>query len=106
DHFVPGVGPLLRPGGRSLDEVGEALHEAGYLGPPDTTPRPTEGEVIALLDDLIRTGERRYAVGDAPPPRAEEDDGALADLRARFLGAAETAGEDRTLFDGDTELLD
>ncbi len=60
DHFVPGVGPLLRPKGRSLDEIGEALFDAGYFGPVDVTPRPDENAVIALLDRSIGKGERVY----------------------------------------------
>ena len=60
DHFVPGVGPLLRPKGRSLDEIGEALFDAGYFGPVEVTPRPDENAVIALLDRSIGRGERVY----------------------------------------------
>lgn len=69
-HFVPAHGPLLRPNGRGLDEMGELLHDAGYFGPPATTPRPTDGELITILDDVIRKGEKRYSVFDqAPEPK-------------------------------------
>lgn len=64
DTFVPGAGPLLRPGGRGLDEMGEALHDAGYFGPPETTPRPSETELITLLDEVIRRKEKRLSFFD------------------------------------------
>lgn len=66
-HFVPGAGPLLRPSGRGLDEMGELLHDAGYFGPPATTPRPTDGELITLIDDVIRRREKRYSAFDTAP---------------------------------------
>lgn len=73
--MVPGGGPLLRPNGRSLDEMGELLWDAGYFGPPETTPRPTEGELITLLDDSIRTKTKRYSSFDqAPEPEARASD--------------------------------
>jgi|GEM_PF-2257784 len=66
-HFVPGSGPLLRPHGHGLDRMGELLHDAGYFGPPESTPRPTDGELITLIDDAIRTKEKRYSVFDQAP---------------------------------------
>lgn len=53
-RFIPGVGPLIRPTGMIIDDAGEALWEAGYFGPPDTTPRPTEAEVLDKLDAAFR----------------------------------------------------
>lgn len=70
DKFVPGAGPLLRSGGLGLDEAGLLLHDAGYFGPVATTPRPTEAELITLLDDVIRRGEKRYSFSDQPAPDA------------------------------------
>lgn len=67
DKFVPGAGPLLRPGGRGLDAMAELLHDAGYFGPPETTPRPSETELITTLDDVIRRGEKRYSSFDDAP---------------------------------------
>lgn len=64
NYFVPRRGPLLREGGRGVDEVGEALWDAGYFGPVETTPRPSEAEVIAFLEDSIRKGEKRYSFTD------------------------------------------
>ena len=74
DAFVPGAGPLLRPNGLGLDEAGELLWEAGYFGPVETTPRPSETELITLLDDVLRRGEKRYSFADqAPDARAAKD---------------------------------
>jgi len=65
--FVPGAGPLLRPAGRGLDAMGELLHDAGYFGPPEITPRPTDGELITLLDDVIRRKDKRFSFFDQAP---------------------------------------
>lgn len=77
--FIPGIGPLLRPGGKGLDEMGELLHEAGFFGSPSSTARPTEREVIDTLDELLRTGRKRYAGGG-------ESDTAVATERTRRKG--------------------
>lgn len=53
NHFVPGVGPLLRPNGMYLDEVGEWLVSRGVF-----RERPTESEVIDFLDRAIADGRK------------------------------------------------
>jgi hypothetical protein len=76
DKFVPGIGPLLRPRGKSLDEMGELAWEAGYFGPVETTPRPTERELMDLLGELTRTGQKRMpggATGETPKAAAMPD---------------------------------
>lgn len=60
-HFVPGAGPLLRQRGMGLDQAGELLHDAGYFGPPEITPRPTEAELITLINDVIGRKEKHYS---------------------------------------------
>ncbi|MEA3035765.1 MAG: hypothetical protein QOH04_1530, partial [Sphingomonadales bacterium] len=56
--FVKGAGVIIRkagdPRGRSVDAVGEHLWEQGYFGPPETTPRPREAEVLDLVDRAVR----------------------------------------------------
>jgi Phage tail lysozyme len=47
-------GPLLRKAGKSVDDIGELLHESGYLSGADGG-RPTEREVIDFLDQRIST---------------------------------------------------
>lgn len=75
DAFVPQSGPLLRPTGRGLDEMGQSLWDAGYFGPPEVTPRPTESELITWLDDAIRTKQKRYSFSDsAPDSKAKASD--------------------------------
>lgn len=62
----PRTGPLLRKSGMSIDDAGEALHEAGYFGDPNVTPRPTEAQVLDFLREATAT--KRYQVGvDAGP---------------------------------------
>jgi GNAT superfamily N-acetyltransferase len=36
--------------GRSVDEAGELLHEAGYFGPAETAERPSTADVLDLID--------------------------------------------------------
>lgn len=73
--FIPGAGPLLRPTGRDLDSVGEALWDAGYFGPPETTPRPTDTDVISFLDDAIANKRKVFSFFDtAPDAKAKASD--------------------------------
>lgn len=89
-QMIPGSGPLIRPNGMSIDYAGEALHEAGYFGPPEATPRPSENEVLQLLERTGRdTGGKRtkvYAPADEAAQaetrtgvRAEEENDAMRD---------------------------
>lgn len=86
-QFVPGRGPLIRPKGMSIDYAGEAMHEAGFFGPPESTPRPTENEVLQLLESTgrgiggkatkVHTPEDAVAVAaDRDAARAQEEEGA------------------------------
>jgi hypothetical protein len=70
--LVPGFGPLLRDGGRTLDEWGEALHEAGYLGRNDDD-RPTVSEVLEALKEEFagRKVYSRYDMGDVIEAEAQ-----------------------------------
>lgn len=73
-HDLRNVGALARhPGvinknGRPVDEVGRALHEAGYFphDPANPDNRPTEAETIAFLDHA--SDKPAFAVGDQPAP--------------------------------------
>lgn len=54
-RFIRGAGVILpKEGGRSIDAIGEHLWERGYFGPPSTTKRPREAQVL----DLIEQGAR------------------------------------------------
>ncbi len=101
DKFVPGAGPLLRPNGRALDEIGEQLHDAGYFGPPETTPRPTDGELITMLDQVIGRGEKRFSFFDqAPGTRGPSVDD--LDIEAELEAAGQAAAANlakREIFD-------
>ncbi len=66
-QLIPGVGALIRPQGLSVDAAGELLHEAGYFGPPATTDRPTEAQVLELLDRGF-AGEKVYIAEEQPAP--------------------------------------
>jgi hypothetical protein len=86
-QMVPGAGPLIRPTGRSIDSAGELLWENGFFGPPDHTPRPTENDVLQLLErtagrNKVYAPEGEAAVREAQGgARAEEQNAAaMADI--------------------------
>ncbi len=62
-------GPLLRHEGRSIDAIGEILHESGYLNGRDGG-RPTTADVLEYLDARIADGQPRYTMSDQT--RAQE----------------------------------
>lgn len=61
--IVPGYGPLLRHEGKSIDAIGEALHEAGYLDGAEGG-RPTTAEVLNFIEQRIQDGTPRYTRED------------------------------------------
>lgn len=82
-------GPLLRHNGLSVDRVGEALHEAGYLDGADGG-RPTTADVLTYLDQRIGDGRPRFAREDQGLAAAQAEAGkAMIDQQA-----AELAGQD------------
>lgn len=96
-QFIPGLGPLVRPTGKSFDELAEALWEAGYFGPPATTERPDINAVLELIDEGLH-GNRRFSDFDleeltvrAESREAEENaiflDEAVADITGELEGA-------------------
>jgi hypothetical protein len=99
DRFVPGAGPLLRRGGRSLDELGELLHEAGYLRTRDADnlargdARPTGDEVEQFLVDLVENKRKVYPADQDAIARAIEDEAEAAAQADEFAHHLETAAE-------------
>ncbi len=57
--FVPRAGPLVRPKGMGIDQAGELLWEAGYF-----RERPTETDVLDMLERAVNGGEKIYALPD------------------------------------------
>lgn len=53
-------GQIMRKNGMSVDEMGQALHDAGYFGPPDTTARPTTNDVLEIIRKSLN-GEHTYS---------------------------------------------
>lgn len=92
DRFVPGAGPLIRKSGKSVDEVGEALWDAGYFGPPSAVARPDENAVLDMIERAA-TGEKIYAHGveapDTLPPGTLMDAEERAYLTGMFGAEAE-----------------
>ncbi len=85
-QMVPGRGPLIRNSGLSIDGAGEVLHEAGFFGPPESTPRPTENEVLQLLE---QTG--RGTDGKARKVFRAEQAAQIAEQRAGDLAEEQNA---------------
>lgn len=94
-RFIPGIGPLIRPNGLSVDGAGELLFEAGFFA-----ERPTEAEVLDVLDNAL-AGERVVSEQDrqVEDARVARDDAAVEQERDQeALGDVETVlaefGED------------
>lgn len=88
-RLVPKVGALIRPGGRSVDEVGELLWEAGYF--PPGTERPSEAQVLDLLDRAA--AEPVYRPDDAVEVADRQAEKELGNQRAEVRAAAADLGE-------------
>lgn len=56
NRFVPGYGMLIRPTGKSLDNLREAAVEAGYLA---DVGRITGGEATSTINDLLDLVDRQ-----------------------------------------------
>ena len=69
-QFVPGKGPLIRKSGMSIDAAGEVLWESGFFGPPDSAPRPSEDDVLQLLEQTRRGDDGRPSKVYAPEDEA------------------------------------
>lgn len=107
DRFVPGAGPLIRDGGRSLDELGEILDEAGYLRTADPAQlamgntRPTTDEVQEFLADLVNNKRKIYP-GQREDDMPEPDDEWVAEFSYHLDTAAERWGVE---LDADDRML-
>jgi hypothetical protein len=64
-------GPLLRHSGRGIDQLGEMLHEAGYLTGRDSA-RPTVREVLDFLDQRMLDGKARFPLTEHVEPTAAQ----------------------------------
>lgn len=67
--FVPGAGPIIRKQGRSIDDIGEALHEAGYFGDPNG-PRPSESDILDAIEEAVQGHRKIYPFGQDRAPSA------------------------------------
>ena len=86
---VVGAGKLIRDGGMSIDAAGERLWEAGYFGPPEVTERPSEADVLDLIERSTR--ERVIApehVADEYEARARVEDARARERADDDLDAA------------------
>jgi hypothetical protein len=66
-YLVPGAGYIVSDKGRSVDEIGELLWEAGYIN--NGGDRPTEREVLDMLDSAFRGGKKFYPVDEVATAR-------------------------------------
>ena len=73
---IPGSGALVRKGGRSIESIGELLHEAGYFGDPQG-PRPSEADVLEAIDLAATQGRKIYPFGQAPETQIKRSAKAL-----------------------------
>ncbi|MDP9413172.1 MAG: hypothetical protein M3Q08_03580 [Pseudomonadota bacterium] len=66
--FMLGAGVIVKKDGRSIDAMGEHLWEQGFFGPPETMPRPTERQVLDLIERAKR--EKVYKPEEAADVQA------------------------------------
>lgn len=91
--LIPGAGMLLRDKGMGVDDAGELLWSAGYF-----RERPTESEMLEMLEDALYRGKKFYPADDEPDlprPFVDKDgwqDGELAHYSEGIDEAAEAAG--------------
>ena len=102
-HDLRNMGALARyPGvlnkkGSSVDEVGRALHEAGYFTDRDQTDdsrRPTEAETLDFLSNASL--KRSFTVGDQGDVAEEPDAGEVEQRKAALAGEFEANGYEFT----------
>lgn len=67
--FISGSGPLIRKAGRSIDDIGEALHEAGYFGDPQG-PRPSESDILDAIEDAVQGRRKIFPFAQERAPSA------------------------------------
>lgn len=97
-RFTPRSGPLVRKTGMSMDDAGEALHEAGYFGPPATTPRPDTSEVLDLLERAMSAPtytaeDQAEALKAQEAADAKEAEAVEAEMRADIKSVSRDMGE-------------
>ena len=90
-------GPMVRAkGGLSIDDAGEALWQEGFFGPPDTIDRPTEAQVLDMLERL-QTERRVYRPEEGRAIASNTSDARAADMnqaaRDDIRGIAREIGE-------------
>lgn len=92
---------LIRRNGRSVDEIGELAHEAGFF-----IDRPTEADVLAMFEraDVRKTYRPEEQADAEEAQRARETDGEEAHARADILSTAEQWGLVLDPSDVDTAL--
>lgn len=93
-------GPLVNETGLTYDEMAERAWEAGYFGPPSTTPRPSEREFLDALDDNYRGGNRTFSIHD----EATANDYANLERNMHDWEAAEGIMADRSIPAGPREF--
>jgi hypothetical protein len=99
-RFIPGAGPLIRKNGMTIDEAGELLWERGFFGPPTTTARPGEREVLELIEEATR--RRVYTPEEAADVDAIAQRQGMSDQEAGWRDqAADVADEWGVRFDDD-----
>lgn len=90
-QFAPGGGHIFRKSGMSIDQAGEALHEAGFF----PHGRPTTSDVLELIDRSVN--ERQYRPADMPEVEqqraARENDGWMAKTHDDLHSVASQYGD-------------
>lgn len=92
-RFIPGIGSLIRPTGKSIDEMRERLVEVGWIN-----DNATEADVLDMIEraamhgDVFHPGSNRRAPGSAASQEPESEARARIQSYVSQLGL-ETFGE-------------
>ena len=88
--------------GRTFDDMAEAAWEAGYFGPPETTPRPTTTDFLAALEDTYTGSRRQFSIYDddlvAQYDAAEENLGMWRNAEGEMIDTSQPVGMDEVPF--------
>lgn len=93
-RMIPGAGPLIRKDGMTIEQAGELLWEKGFFGPPETQPRPTEAQVLDMLDRgaFAKVYAPEDVLDAVDAKLSAESDVAMQQARAEIERVAEQLG--------------
>lgn len=84
-------GQIMRKDGKSVDNIGAALWDAGYFGDPNTTSRPSTHDVLELIRNSLN-GNHSYTESDRSRVEQRQQDLQDRGYRTRMEDDADHLG--------------